>query len=284
MMAQVWYRQQGTKSSRYLWNVPLRVQQPMATSSWAAFLAVVLELCIPYVSWNSDTLLLSYPSARYFHLGTCALDWSAHRANRHCFVTVLLSSTTSARHRTLCPLQHNGYSPTGNLFKALDGNSGNLRYDIPTAQLHFFYSLVGGGASPTSKGPPLLRACSLLCFCCRETLIQISVIRSFSDQCGKRLSVHGQPANLLRVQGWLRPGSDNATEAAAFQILKDFMVGISGGGPVPRSAYAFDYLNLPTVRVLGSESSLHWHRCEQLHNRCLLLAWHIRKSILGVCR
>ena len=43
-------------------------------------------------------------------------------------------------------LQFNKYSPTGDLFKALDGTNSNLRYDVPTDQLQFYYKLEGAGA------------------------------------------------------------------------------------------------------------------------------------------
>lgn len=42
------------------------------------------------------------------------------------------------------------------------------------------------------------------------------------------------------------------------QVLKQFLVGINGGGPGTRSQYAFDNLNIPAVRTLPIASCLSW--------------------------
>lgn len=43
--------------------------------------------------------------------------------------------------------------------------------------------------------------------------------------------------------------TNNATDLAAYQRLKDFQVSISGGGAQTRSKFAMDHLNLPMVSV-----------------------------------
>ena len=48
--------------------------------------------------------------------------------------------------RRFCCAQYNGYSPTGDLFKALDGTNSNLRYDVAADQMRFYYKLENGGA------------------------------------------------------------------------------------------------------------------------------------------
>ena len=47
--------------------------------------------------------------------------------------------------------QYNNFSPTGDLFKALDGTNSNLRYDVPLDQLQYYYKLEGAGSYNPSQ-------------------------------------------------------------------------------------------------------------------------------------